>query len=906
MSLSSRLPLGLGLVLLAACAPERPAALTDPAPIPVTTAFLAGPTAHQPGVNLAVGRPYRCNVLPTSEWTVAGKPWPDREKILTDGERESGVFFWTSPRCLNFLPASTAADPVEVTIDLGACQAIAGIATRHAAKQTSGLAFPSREEYLISSDGLAFNRIAACLPPAQPATAGILEYGCSGLRTAGRFVRVRTWGSDHGEYPSYVGYDEITVAGSHDPNAVPPPAAAVPPAPLGLPAGVMGYRIMPQDWPALTRAQPLFLAPGPYAYLGDGEFHLAAGSAHCLEFVPLVTTSAKIAGVVLTCDLPAAVEVLSWHRLHQFAPPEEVRRDGRPYRRYRLEPDAGFPANHMSYPFLIVASPATGGDPDLGVCAWSWSYSLDGVAHAPGSGQLRLVAGPRLAAARPRGFLTGFWQPYVMRHFTNQESTLDRLFASWREAGFNTGFGGQGDPAVHAAGVRAGVPTISEGGVLSNGLMVRRHGSAGIPVADRFQFHPARPSEVIGVCPTLLGSDPRYAAHLQAQAVRRLEVSQHLYENWEPYMFQGRGCVCLRCKEAFGRAARLPPAELDGLWPDVVRDEADTRYTRFISQQYASIVRLLQSCVRAAGEELQPGRQAEAILALEPRYFDPASSWNRLHNPADYLPALNRICLWRYPNQIQPTTVSARHLVGNNLTSLAPMLAQVLASVQAVGRRDAAGRFLPRVIFMQGGYQLAGQQLVLPSDAAFTTLLAFFAGADGCATYEHQQKPEARYLAANARAHALIADLEPAVLGGQELPGVLVQPASPVPAQVRGRAVQTLWSRAIRGAGRSLVAIGNDHPLAVHIRLSAPWPAGTTCHLDDLAGGPSYQRAAGQGFTAADLASGVLVAIPAKAWVALEFRDGPAPGPALSAAEVAAGCAAAEAGARAFADSCSE
>lgn len=241
--------------------------------------------------------------------------------------------------------------------------------------------------------------------------------------------------------------------------------------------------------------------------------------------------------------------------------------------------------------------------------------------------------------------------------------------------------------------------------------------------------------------------------------------------------------------------------------------------------------------------------------------------------------------------------ITTEQLVGNTLTTIPLLIEQTLAAARATGRQDPLGRPLPRIIMMQGGYQLNGQHLVLPTDAAFTSLLAFFSGADGIATFEMQQRPDARYLSANARAHELIAALEDVVMDGKDTPGVSVVSISSRPSEIRGRPVQTLWWRAITGAGRQLVAVGNDHVLPAYIRMQIP--SQNRCDVVDLVNKCSYSCEFHEG----DI--DVIVKIDAKSWGIFETTR-PVLEKAISREKILDSCRADEPSAKAFIALCQE
>ena len=130
-----------------------------------------------------------------------------------------------------------------------------------------------------------------------------------------------------------------------------------------------------------------------------------------------------------------------------------------------------------------------------------------------------------------------------------------------------------------------------------------------IPDNWRFQFHPKRKDQftgtnALGLCPQIMGGDeiyPRIVAH----ARKTMDgATDHLYANWEPYMYQKQGCVCDRCKEAFvkfaGEEGKMTRADALALWPDCTIDASCEIHNQFAGHQISVVMDRLN---KAAGEE---------------------------------------------------------------------------------------------------------------------------------------------------------------------------------------------------------------------------------------------------------------------------------------------------------------
>ncbi len=102
--------------------------------------------------NIARGKKYTMSALPAKTWEKSLKAIPDYDTILTDGETESGAFFWVSSKCANFIGVQF----MDIVVDLGSIEPIGEIAANHGARTASGVFYPSREEYFVSDDGVVF------------------------------------------------------------------------------------------------------------------------------------------------------------------------------------------------------------------------------------------------------------------------------------------------------------------------------------------------------------------------------------------------------------------------------------------------------------------------------------------------------------------------------------------------------------------------------------------------------------------------------------------------------------------------------------------------------------------------------------------------------------------------------
>jgi hypothetical protein len=835
------------------------------------------------GENLALGRSYTMSSLPAKTWEKSLKAIPDYDKVLTDGQLATSQYFWVSDRCANFHGAATTT----IVVDLGSVQPIAGVTTHHGSRLASGVYQPKREEYSVSEDGVTYVKVGAFKNPKDnpeiksEAEAkeqfydGIMTFSSGAIVAKGRFVLVKTIPSGVGAYGTLVGHDEIIVTkGDFDPATVRNigPSSGLVRVDWG--PEVMGYRIAPPDWQKIAKENPVLMALAPMMYLGDFEYHLSVGGIYTLLFTALINTGDPISEGRLAIDLPASVELLAHNAWHKLAHRDDLTRDGKAYVSYRFELRDDFKGNGMRAPYMVVRSRATRAESDTGNGYLRMNYKAGGKAYSATERAFKFVVLERLSSPAPKRFISGFWSPYQLRFLEPKETTLDALHAFMKDTGHNTALGGQREPAIFEAAKKSGIAVMGEGRVTFNGFMIR--GMDQRPLDECFRFHPSRKGgDRLGVCPTLLTTSPAYFALLLEDAKNTLKDTQHVYINWEPYMFQKSGCVCERCKKAFQAFGNLGDAEVDKLWPDVVLDEKSEVHNRFFSAQLGAAMRNAQKAVRQAGESLGLPFKPNLVPAFAPPYITPGEPWYRFHDPREYFGSLELAAMWSYPNTISLTSFDPRRLMGNTLTPLVPAFRHAAALIAQVGRGEGGAR-RPRVVFMATEYY--DQEHVLPRDYYFNSLLSFFAGMAGHATWAYYGKADARYIALNAKANDLFSRHEDLVLDGEEMKGVAALQVSPVPATLGGEPVQTLFTKGFQGKSERLIALGNDTFRSQYVKCSIPGlPGGISYRLWDASGKKYYQKEASAGWSANELGEGVLIELPRKEWAVLLIENAAKP-----------------------------
>ena len=828
--------------------------------------------AQNPGVpagnSIAQGKKYTMSSLPTKEWENLLNAPPDYSKILTDGVIEKGASgsFWVSDKCVNFNGAMNT----DIIIDLGKEYQVSAIKTRHGARPGAGVCMPKKEEYFVSDDGVKFYKAGEfkntfddySLKNEQEIkskfASGIKEYGIFGLKTKGRYVMVRTYGSGVGQFPNYVGYDEIFVMEGSFPlsDATRDESSAVSLKALDIAADAAGYRLNPPDLQKLAQQQPMYMALAPTQFLGENEFHLSVDGVYSLVFSPLINSGKAIADIKFECELPASIELLGYHNESNLISTVPVTKNGQPYLKYSfvIPKLTDFAKSYWDQLYLIISSksaaPGKAGD-----AYYQYSYNADGKKYER-SDSFAIIVDPQISAPAPKRFVTGFWLPYQARFLSNPE-TIDKIISFYHSLGFTCQNGGQRSPEAFKACHRNGMTIYGESG-FNNGMML---GDVAIPAEEQFKYHPKKERRnVIGVCPALMCASPKYADILKQKFTRALEESDHIYSNWEPYMFMEQGCVCDRCKKEFQQFGKLNDEELAKIWPACVINEENELHNRFSSYQYASIIKLAQKTARAVNGK------SNFLIAYEPSFVNPGSPWSKYHAHSDFYKDIDMTIMWSYPNTISLSAIDAKSIPGNNLAQLPQDFADAKAIAEKSGRKEG-NIVYPKIFFMGTEYMF--NNLVMPKDYYFTSLLCFFCGLDGSGTWCTHFKCDARYAALNAKANTIISELENIVMDGRKVDNANVTIVSPVPEKINDKPVKLSIVRAFEYQGRELVALGNDYMYKIYVKLTVSGLPDGRYSLIDAVSKKVYRKDNNNGYSAPALADGVLIPVNGKEWAAL-------------------------------------
>jgi len=821
------------------------------------------------GENIALNKKYTLSVLPVATWnkliTDGGKALPDPAKILTDGEFSTSTSFWTSEKAISFAGSTY----IDVVVDLGKIYPIAGIGSGNSARPAAGIFLPVREEYYVSDNGNDFFLAAVYSNLLDPPDAGdvtdmqkrgytgIVRFSSGPIESKGRYVLVRTYGTEIGTFKGYVAHDELVVIeGGFSPLSVKINSKTS--IKLGRPdisTNISIYRVNPPDYVKESVNNPLYIGIGPTGFLGDKEYHLSVDGLYVIQFVPYLASSFSPVNTVLTVTFPESVEILAHNTYNKT--------DIRGSECITELKDDWF-SQYMRHPFFFIRAKKNLPIQDIGALSFSYTYTISGKKYSSQSGEYRIILRHRIEGQSPLDFPAMVWMPYQARH-TSDMTVYKHLLAFYRTLGINGINGGQNTADIYSFAAAQNMTVYSEAGV-ANGMML---GSIiEIPETEAFVYHPERKrsdDKRKSVCPQALLEDANYKTAVKKAFINKLSTADHIYANWEPYMFQKQGCVCERCKKKFIAFGGKP-----GEWPDAVIDNNSEIHNRFSSRQYADIVIMMQQLAAEAGKESGKKHQVNFVPAFEPSYTTPGHDWNKVHNPELYFKKINYALMWFYPNTVNLIDFSSRQIVGNNINLLVTHFGDVQKIISAINTRKEDSR-MPRIGFMATEYW--GHELVMPKDYYFTSLLVFFSGMHGYGTWCTYFKGDARYLSLQAEANTLIARFEKIIINAEKNGQVSAVSLSPVPAFAAAAKKPLHVCYGYLYQGKYYAAIGNDYPAPQYVSVKfTGLPAGSY-RLIDIRSGTAYEKSASSGFSHSDISKGVTIRVSGKDWAFLEISS---------------------------------
>ena len=215
--------------------------------------------------------------------------------------------------------------------------------------------------------------------------------------------------------------------------------------------------------------------------------------------------------------------------------------------------------------------------------------------------QLKVI--PQIKSATPKTFQTG---AMVRREGDFIGKGVNEFIKLYKDTGFNVVHGRSTAP-MNIAYKKAGLMRYTQPYMLCNGYRI---GPEGKPDRVKFQLadgsYRNKPREAI--CPTIVYTqDPYYNKEVVGMLKKILvdkDASDSIMPNWEPYMFDFKGCFCPRCKDEFIKYSGLSKADVDKVWGAKVIIKYKDKWIKFRAWQHGKMCVQFEKTISKIGKSV--------------------------------------------------------------------------------------------------------------------------------------------------------------------------------------------------------------------------------------------------------------------------------------------------------------
>jgi len=520
-------------------------------------------------------------------------------------------------------------------------------------------------------------------------------------------------------------------------------------------------------------------------YFLDNLYCLSSADAGVMLFGFRNDGGSKIDRPQLLVQLPEGVTILDMASAAKIIETRTVQTSDGTVQEYRIDIGAWKGRIHdgtFPYPFntweglsLLLTTSRPVGQTRLKASYWL----EDGQYHTmPLSFAIQIVP-PLPATAAPKTFRSGA-HLFLVEGFA-KEVGVKAFAARYQKVGFNSVH--VCPSALGAEMGRIGIERYNQ--PLTNGYTMGDPQPGKKPAEAVFRLADGKPLWE-AICPTeVYRRGPYFRRAIENGLLRKILVTERHAEqimaNWEPPMYNDRGCFCDRCKEEFKTFSKLPAREIDRAWPKLVTREYRDVWLKFRSWQHGKLLTTLEETVHALGKEA--GLDSHFIPEIHFALL--TSSWtaedqNRQYAAVDYLGKLPVLEPWA-PYNWPFRTYSGYDFTNGPYDYICGLHLDVYTTARAVREfvdsRLPEGKHPRLIAFPYGTYEDVTQ----PEALAFEFLTYFLNGYHGAFAYLFPGGYDARYWRAMAVANRQIAQFEPYVIEGRAVKRHRLKCETPMP-----------------------------------------------------------------------------------------------------------------------------
>ena len=621
---------------------------------------------------------------------------------------------------------------------------------------------------------------------------------------------------------------------------------------------------------------PLSVCLGPMSFL-DNTFCLSQDDPAVMSFIwrkNVPKDKVDLKNPVLNVQLPESVQVKAVRNGLKLISSEEVTVDGKPYRLHKIDisADRARPLTegydfYLTHSLLVFTSDAAGAALADGSC---WVSDGDKQLTDKGSFHLKVIPSIRLSA-KPDIFMNGIdiGGPYLNFPGNENRELVARFIGGTGTAWLIGTFDAATMESYRRNGVKIITPTlywINDGYLL--GDPKKR------PEYAKFKYlgETKNTHLINGTCPVAVYTESEYFKKSVIPYLESgLKGADGLWANWEPYMYNGKGCFCDNCRDEFAKYSKLPAEEVKKAWPQemMIGKKYNEICIKFRSYQQGLVVKVLNKAV----DSLTTGKAG----------FIPGIAWNQMTNnktgrnsctefdPLDYAGALKYVEPWGPYNYWDPQGTYSYTKGVNLRTYLAARLMREFTDKSFPNPKER-----PKLQAFPHGLQGGGW--VTQPEAITMEIISFFLNRfEVSTTYYFPRGYDNRFWAAHAEASRAAAENEKYVFNGSSFDGFSSVPQTPYPAYVKRPLgadfsevppSSMLQTAGFKIDGKYLAAVGNFWEKGdVFFSFSAK---GLDKDMRYVVSQPEKKRYfagdKGDSFTGAELEKGVLLHAGAMRW----------------------------------------
>lgn len=558
----------------------------------------------------------------------------------------------------------------------------------------------------------------------------------------------------------------------------------------------------------------------------DGRYVLSSGSGGLVELYwrktdPKARYDHK--GFTFEIALPAGVDFVDC----TFAVPGTVaterRADGSSVTRFRPRRSAVLSGTFNFWEeegSLVLIKAADGVRGRVGKAVFGCRYELGGERFEAKPVTLEFSVVDPVRAAAPKRYRNGILYGSTNGLDFATRSGFELMSRTCADAGVRW-MVARGDESDYAYWRSLGIDRITvPGRRICNSFNICEYGK--VPPEDAYVFAKKEKDGTVdlvrrrdAVCPlSVIGRSAYFIRETLPFLKEYINGSDGVWSNWEPWRFEGKGCMCERCMKAFAAFSGRSEDEVRRRWPRAVMKDGGEWYAeakRFRSLEHARLVRFLDDVVKKSTR--RPGSLGliPGIAWIEMASYGKLNDYAAEVAAVDYAGDLAWMCPWG-PYVAWGTNYPFHY------RKRAP-LCHWFAAVDVVRRtrEDYPRGRRPKLLGCVQGYQ-CGHWVSQPEHISMSLDACFFAGFDSCILFYFPRGYDARFWRAYASATSRAAKYEPFVLDGRRIDDrVAVVPVKAYAGRVRAvseylpgvRNVSTLQTASFQHGGRIAVAVMN-------------------------------------------------------------------------------------------------